>query len=186
MNKQQCEQYIEWMSMAQDGMLSRTQMHVLHTHIAVCPPCMTVWESMTAVSQMFRAAPMIAPLPGFVKRFEARLAYRREQRRRAMVWLLLGIGAIALGFLALPSLIGVLSLAGYLVLPYQVLTYIQGLLSWVYVLISAVADATQILVRYVCTGPAGPACLALVAVTGALVAIWTRFLVGRLASQRAR
>ena len=53
MNKQQCEQYTEWMSLAQDGILSRTQMHVLHTHIAMCPPCMTTWESMTMISQMF-------------------------------------------------------------------------------------------------------------------------------------
>ena len=46
------------------------------------------------------------------------------------------------------------------------------------------ADAAFLLARYACTGPAGTACLALVAVAGAFVAIWTRFLVGRLAAQR--
>lgn len=185
MNKQQCDQYTEWMSMAQDGLLNRTQTHLLHTHIAVCPPCMTTWKSMTLVSQMFRASPMIGPAPGFVKRFEARLAYRQEQRRRAMVWLLLGIGVIALSFLALPSLLGALSLTGRLILPYQVIVYLQGLLSWLYALISALFDSIGILIRYMCTGPAWPACLALVAVAGASVAIWTRFLIGRLAAQRA-
>jgi predicted anti-sigma-YlaC factor YlaD len=186
MNKQQCEEYTEWMSLAQDGMLDRTQTRLLHKHIATCPPCMTVWESMTIVSQMLRAAPMVEPIPGFTKRFEIRLAYREEQHRRAMVWLLLGIGAIALGFLALPSLLGALSITSRLVLPYEVVTYFYGLLNWLHVIISAVLDTIGILVRYVCTGPAGPACLALITVAGALIALWTRFLVGRLTAQRAR
>jgi hypothetical protein len=86
--------------------------------------------------------------------------------------------------LSMPSLLGLLSLTGRLVLPYQVVTYVQQLLSWLNVVVTALADAVFLLVRYVCTGPAGPACLALVAMAGALVAIWTRFLVGRLATQR--
>ena len=51
-------------------------------------------------------------------------------------------------------------------------------------LLHALADAVLLLARHVCTGPAGMAYLALVAIAGALVAIWTRFLVGRLAAQR--
>ena len=184
MNKLQCNDYTEWMSLAQDGVLNRTQTHLLHVHIAACPPCLVIWESMTEILRMFHAAAIVEPAPGFVARFEKRLAYRQEQRRRALVWLLLGIGTIALAFLAAPSLLGALSLTGRLVLPYQVVTYIQGLLGWISVVISAFADAAFLLVRYVCTGPAGPACLALVAVAGSLVAVWTRFLVGRLAAQR--
>jgi hypothetical protein len=172
------------MSLAQDGMLDRTQMRLLHAHMAVCPPCAEIWESMATISRVFHAAAMVKPAAGFLARFEARLAYRQEKRRRAMVWLLLGIGAIALTALAMPSLLRALSLTGRIVLPYQVVTYVQGLLGWVSLVVTALADAIFLLVRYVCTGPAGPACLALVAVAGSLVAIWTRFLVGRLATQR--
>jgi hypothetical protein len=133
---------------------------------------------------MFHATTMVEPAPGFVARVEARLAYRQEQRRRAMVWLLLGIGTIALAFLAMPSLLAALSLTGRLVLPYQVITNIQQLLNWVNVVVTVFADAVFLLARHICTSPAGTACLALVAMAGALVAIWTRFLVGRLATQR--
>jgi predicted anti-sigma-YlaC factor YlaD len=185
MNKQACEQYTEWMSLAQDGMLDRTQMHVLRTHIDTCPSCRNVWEAMTAVSRVFRAAPMVAPASGFVQRFEARLAYREELRRRAMIWLLLGIGVVALALLALPSILGALSLTGRLVLPYAVVTYLQGLFDWTYLVVSALLQAAWILIRYVCAGPAGPVCVALIAVAGAMIAMWTKFLMDRLARQRA-
>jgi hypothetical protein len=143
-----------------------------------------MWESMTEISRVFHAAEMVGPAPGFVARVEARLAYRQEQRRRAMVWLLLAIGTIALAFLAMPSLFTALSLTGRLVLPYQVIVYVQQLLTWANVVVTAFAEAVFLLVRHLCTGPAGTACLALVSMAGALVAIWTRFLVGRLAAQR--
>ena len=184
MNKQPCEQYIEWMSLAQDSMLNRTQVHLLHTHIAACPPCKTMWEAMTMVSQMFHQAPMAEPAQGFVERFEARLAYRAEQRRRVMIWMLLGIGVIALTLLALPSLIGALSFTGYLVLPYQIIVYIQRVLDWAYIVLTALMDAIWMLIRYTFTGPAGPVSLSLIVVAGALVATWTKFLIGRLVEQR--
>ena len=184
MNKLQCNEYTEWMSLAQDGMLNRAQMNLLQMHIAACPPCLGIWESMTEISRVFHAAEMVEPAPGFVARVQARLAYRRERRRRTMVWLLLGIGTIALAFLAMPSLLEALSLTGRLVLPYPVITYIEQLLNWVSVVVTASVDAILLLARHICTGPAGAACLALIAIAGALVAIWTKFLVGRLAAQR--
>jgi hypothetical protein len=155
-------------------------MHLLHTHIDGCASCKSLWEEMTAISRMFRAAPMVEPHTGFVQRFEIRLAYHEEQRRRAMIWLMLGIGAIALTLLALPSLWSVLSVTGQLVLPYQAITYIQGLLTWTAIVVSALVEAAGVLIRYLCTGPAAPFYLAMIAIAGALVATWTRFWVGRL------
>lgn len=186
MNTQPCEQYIEWMSLAQDGALDRTHMHLLHAHIDACASCRSLWEAMTATSRLFGAAPMVEPRPGFVQRFEARLAYREEQRRRAMIWLMLGIGAIALTLLALPSLWSVLSVTGQLVLPYQAIAYIQGLLTWTAIVVSALVEAAGVLIRYLCTGPASPLFLTVIAIAGALVATWTRFWVGRLARQQAQ
>jgi hypothetical protein len=82
MNQQNCEQYTEWMSLAQDGMLSSTQTRLLHGHMAVCPPCQTQWEAMTFVSQLLHAAPMLSPSPGFAERVQIKLEYRQERRRR--------------------------------------------------------------------------------------------------------
>lgn len=177
MNQEPCEQYSEWMSLAQDGMLSGTQTRLMLTHLDSCPPCQTEWEAMTFVSQVFRAAPMVAPAPGFVERFQARLAYREEQRRRGMVWLLLGMGAFALLALTLPSLIGVLCFTGRLILPYQILVYVQGVLDWLSMASIALADALWVLVRYAATRPAGLTCLASMAALGIAGAIWMRILV---------
>ena len=102
MSKQPCDQYIEWMSLAQDSMLSSMQTRLLHTHVAACPECRTIVEAMTSVSRLFHSASLVEPAPGFVDRFEARLVYHEEQRRRAMIWFLLGIGVVALTLLALP------------------------------------------------------------------------------------
>lgn len=179
MNQETCEQYGEWMSLAQDGMLNSTQTRLLHTHLAACPPCQTEWEAMTFVSRMFRATPMVAPAPGFVARFQTRLAYREEQRRRMMIWLLLGIGAFALLALTLPSLIGVLCFTGRLILPYQVVAYVQGLVNWVSIASAAFANALWVLIRYAVTSPAGLACLGSIAAIGILAIIWMRFLLGR-------
>jgi hypothetical protein len=184
MNQETCEQYGEWMSLAQDGMLSGTQTRLLHVHLGTCPPCQTEWEAMTLVSQMFRAAPMVAPSPGFVERFEAKLALHQEQRRRGMIWLLLGMGAFALLALMLPSLIGVLCFTGQLILPYQAIAYIQGVLNWISMASIALANALWVLVRYGATKPAGLACLGSLVAIGLLGVTWMRSLIGHRVLQR--
>lgn len=186
MNKQPCESYTEWMSLALDGMLSPTETRLLHSHIASCPSCASTWQAMQQVSSMLRAAPIAEPQPDFVKRFEARLAYQAEQRRRTMVWMLLGIGAIVLALLALPSLLGVLRLTGHLVLPYQVVAYARGVANWLYLVANAFLEASWTLVRFACTGPTAGTCLLLVAAAAGMIALWTRLVVGRLAGQRVR
>ena len=185
MHKQPCEHYTEWMSLAQDGILNSTQSHLLHTHLATCAPCRTQWEAMATVSRMLHAAPIVSPEPGFVARFEARLAYRKEQRRQGMVWLLLGIGVIALTILALPSLIRVLSLTSRMVLPYDVIVYLQRLFDWAYIVFSALMDAAGVLMRHFVTTPAGLACIGSVVAAGLLMAAWTRMLVHRMSAESA-
>ena len=65
----------------------------------------------------------------------------------AMIWFLLGIGVVALTLLALPSLISVLRLTGYLVLPYQTVAYIQHLLNWIYIVLDAFFGSAWVLCR---------------------------------------
>ena len=186
MNKQRCEAYIEWMSLALDGMLGPTETRLLHSHIASCPSCASTWQAVQRASSMLRAAPMAEPQPGFVKRFETRLAYQAEQRRRTMVWMLLGIGAIVLALLALPSLLSVLRLTGLLVLPYQVIAYARGVANWLYLVANAFLEASWTLIRFACTGPTAGTCLLLVVAAAGMVVLWTRLVVGRLAGQRVR
>jgi anti-sigma factor RsiW len=186
MNKQPCDSFIEWMSLALDGMLGPTETRLLHGHIASCPSCADTWEAMHHVSSLLRAAPIAEPQSDFVKRFEARLAYRAEQRRRTLVWMLLGIGAIVLALLALPSLVGVLRLTGQLVLPYQVIAYARDTMNWLYLVTNAFLEAAWTLIRFACTGPNAGACLLLAALAASMVVLWTRLVVSRLAGQRVR
>ena len=183
MNQETCEQYTEWMSLAQDGALNSTQTRLLHAHLAACSLCQTQWEAMTLVSQMFRAAPMIAPAVGFVDRFQVKMAYHRERRRRTMIWLLLGLGAFALLVLTLPSIIGLLTFTGRLILPYQIIAYLQGLWNWIGTVLSALSHAAWVLIRYGLTKPAGLACLGSGAAMGVLAILATRHLLGRRVTQ---
>lgn len=160
MNKRQCDTFTEWMSLAQDGLLNGTQMHLLHAHISVCPECSKRWTAMTNLSHLFHAAPMVAPSPGFTARLAARLAYRAERRRLGVIGILLGIGVIALIVLAMPSVLGALYFTGETVLPYGVLLRLAGLVAWAYVLLTTLADAAWLLLQHfssllVCAGGGG-------------------------------
>jgi hypothetical protein len=141
---------------------------------------------MRQVSSMLRAAPMAEPQPGFVARFETRLAYQAEQRRRTLVWMLLGIGAVVLVLLALPSLLGFARLTGQLVLPYQVLVYARDTVNWLRLVMNAFLEAAWTLVRFFCTGPSAAVCLLLAVTAAGMIVVWTRLVVNRLARQRTR
>ena len=179
MNQQPCDQYSEWMSLALDGLLDSTQMRQLHQHLEECPTCQLQWEAMNELSRLFYAAPMLAPAPGFAARFQARLAYREERRHQAIIWALLTVGVITLTLLALPSLIGVLCFTGRLILPYEVVAYVQGLLNWLVIAARTLADAAWVLVRNMATRPASLACLGSSAAAGILALVWMRILMGR-------
>jgi hypothetical protein len=130
---------------------------------------------------------MAMPLPGFSARFESRLARRDEKRRQVMIWLLLGMGVVALAILALPSLAGLLRLTGYLVLPYRFVAYVRGLLNWVTIVLNSFADAVGVLLRHFVAQPVGTASvIGSAAVAAALCVLWTRLLIGRLSAQRAK
>lgn len=184
MNQQNCDQYTEWMSLAQDGMLSSTQNRLLHGHIAVCPPCQTTWEAMTFVSQVLHASPMVAPAVGFAERVQKRLEYRQERRRRIVIGLFLGLGALGLLILALPTLVNTLWLAGELFLPPQIVAYGEGILNWIDVALRTLSDAAWVLVRFAATHPTVQASLGAGAVAGAGSVLWMRYTFRKRAPQR--
>jgi hypothetical protein len=175
MNEQNCEQYTEWMSLAQDGMLNSTQTRLLHGHMSVCPPCQTTWEAMTFVSQMLHAAPMVAPTVGFAERVQRNLAYRQERRRRTVIGLLLSLGTLSLLIVTLPTVVNAVWLAGQMFLPYQIVAYGQGLVNLISVALSALGDAAWVILRFAATNATVQASLSLGAIAGAASVLWMRF-----------
>lgn len=135
------------------------------------------------VSQMFHAAPMIGPAPGFMLRLQARIAYREEQRRRAMVGVLLGVGVVALLILALPSILGLLGVTGRLLLPYWIVVYAQEAFGWAYMVLRSLSDAAWLLIRNFASTSGGVACISSVAVAVALFVLWVPLMMGRMATR---
>jgi hypothetical protein len=183
MNVQQCETVQEWMSLAQDGLLNGIESRRLHEHLATCAECKAQWDAMMIVSQMFHAAPMVGPSPGFMFRLEAKMAYRQEQRRRAMIILLLAVGAIALLLLALPSIIGLVGATGRLLLPYWLVAYVQGALNWGYMVLRSLSDAAWLLIRNFATTSGGLACISSAVIAAVLFVLWVPLMMGRMATR---
>lgn len=75
----------------------------LQEHLRQCPSCWAMWQ----VDQLLRSAPPVSPPPGFVERFQMRLAGKRRAPQAPRPWLI-----------ALPVLVLLLSLgASGLILP---------------------------------------------------------------------
>lgn len=183
MNTHNCETAQEWMSLAQDGLLNGIESRWLHEHLDACPDCKAQWDAMMVVSHMFHAAPMIGPAPGFVLRLQAKIAYRQEQRRRAMIGVLLGAGVIALLLLALPSILGLLGATGRLLLPYWVVVYVQGAMNWAYMVLRSLSDAAWLLIRNFAATSGGMACITSAVAAAALFVLWVPFMMGRMATR---
>jgi anti-sigma factor RsiW len=87
---------------ALDGELAEAQYTQLQSHLRGCPSCQREWQALTAIDQLLREAPMLAPAVGFTQRTLARLPSRRYR-----AWLLGAIYAVLLCSGALPLLVGV-------------------------------------------------------------------------------
>ena len=183
MNVQQCETVQEWMSLAQDGLLNGIESRRLHEHLATCAECKAQWQAMMVVSHIFHAAPVVGPSPGFMLRLQAKMAYRQEQRRRAMVVLLLAVGAVALLILALPSIIGLAGATGRLLLPYWVVAWAQNALSWGYMVLRSLSDAAWLLIRNLSTTSGGLACISSAIIATVLFVLWVPLMMGRMATR---
>ena len=71
------------MSLWFDGRLDPTQIEQMEAHIAVCPICRATFVAWRRADRMLASTPTVLPSPGFVARFQTRLAARR---RRRYVW----------------------------------------------------------------------------------------------------
>ncbi len=100
-------EYTLWMSLALDNMLAPEQERALQAHLATCPACQAMWQQFTRLDRQLRAAPSMAPAPGFSARVDARLRARRARRYGALGGLLLLAGTTTLWLaLVLTAILG--------------------------------------------------------------------------------
>ena len=79
-----------------DQTLNPAQKRELDTHLQSCAYCAALAET----GMELRSAHMVSPAPGFVSRFEKRLAARRIAERRRKLWGAIVLILSGLGFLA--------------------------------------------------------------------------------------
>jgi len=84
-----------------DKKLTNAEKRELDSHLRICRPCSAIAETGFAL----RCARVISPAPGFVARFEQRLAAQKIAERRRRLWgliLLILTGVGLFGWLAAP------------------------------------------------------------------------------------
>ena len=86
-----------------DEPLDQEQETSLRQHLTDCLKCTTLSQVWQSVEQELARTPQISPAPGFTERWQARLAEKRAQMQRRLVWWAIGFSSsAALGiFLAL-------------------------------------------------------------------------------------
>ncbi|MEW5957388.1 MAG: zf-HC2 domain-containing protein [Chloroflexota bacterium] len=124
-----------------DDELNPAEITELQHHLAECPACLHTYQAMQRVHHLFQTASrlLVEPAPGFVARFETRLAYHRPHGRGHM-WL--GLGVLLLGtlvFFCIGMAMGGAALVGAGSNLLQVSTLFYGL-----GLVSEVVDQTQL------------------------------------------
>jgi anti-sigma factor RsiW len=92
----------------------------LQAHLAECPQCQRLEQDWKAVHQQLRARTMVAPAPGFTRRWQAGLAERRARAQRRQAWKIFG-------FLSGGALFILLLLAGYMIATTSPTDWLMGL-----------------------------------------------------------
>ncbi len=81
--------------------LSPEQNAILQEHLRYCPECSQLQAAWGEVQFRLHSAGEVSPVPGFVSRFQQRLALQRVKRQRRNVWVLfLGAAGMALVILS--------------------------------------------------------------------------------------
>ena len=92
----ECDQVREKMSLWFDSRLATDETRNLQAHVYGCPSCRADLDTMCCVDRTLSAVPMVAPAPGFVARFQTRLAARRNRRRTLTGLILLALATTSL------------------------------------------------------------------------------------------
>jgi anti-sigma factor RsiW len=97
---QEHEEYGMLMSLSLDGLLHAGEEARLQDHLRQCTRCARQWQIWHDLDSLMAAIPQVAPRPGFVERFEARVE-QHEQRHHRWLGVVLGVLAIVMWGIAL-------------------------------------------------------------------------------------
>ena len=123
-----------------DEFLTPEQQRELQAHMRVCDACATLAE----VNLALRSARIASPAPGFVTRFETRLAAQRALQQRRMV---LGMTILAVGGLGLLTLFAWPLLTQLIESPASILVTLVGYFSAIWVWAQALAGIGSVFGR---------------------------------------
>ncbi len=166
--------HAEQISLWLDNELSPSEIKGLQHHLAQCDACTQFYEAMKQVDHVLSNAPMAAPAPGFIQRFEARLTHHQVKQGR--MWL--GMTILALStfvMLIAGGIFGWLVLSGWgtdWILP-TFYTYL-GRLGALVNETRAVVNLSALFFKVSLMMMQEPVFWGFVAVTLALVALWIR------------
>jgi len=170
----ECNAYQEQMSLWIDDQLTEDELRQIEVHAASCANCRNMFDALRRLDRLLEATPMIAPVPGFTERFQARLVTRRRRTRTwaGLLTLTLATLVLVLGATALLAASG-LTLWGNLA--------ITGLLPQATSLLLDVGKATLaflnlmwLIASALARGIRHPVFITYVAATTILIAAWTQ------------
>jgi anti-sigma factor RsiW len=99
------EQFYWLMSLALDGMLDDEDRVTFDAYQAQYPALADMWQEWQVLDRQLDVLPHVEPAPGFVQRFEVRLAgYEAQQQQRVLA--LSFVSAVVAGVFALSAVIG--------------------------------------------------------------------------------
>lgn len=165
MNHQPYEQWI-----FEPDSLTQTEQEALAAHLATCKECARLRQKWSQLGEEALFSPtMVAPQPGFTRRWRSRLAERRqrEQRQRAWQFFLFLVAATTLIFL---------SLVAILLLTTSPAEWIQAAVRTLATTASTFAAARSLVFTWINLAPASLSIIVGMALGlsfGILVLIWT-------------
>jgi predicted anti-sigma-YlaC factor YlaD len=176
----ECDTYQEQMSLWIDGQLPEDEIRHIESHAAVCASCRTSLDALRRLDRLLSAAPMIAPVPGFTERFQARLVTRR---RRSRTW----AGLLTLTLATLVLVLGataVLAASGLTLWDNFPITGLTGLLLDLGKAMAVSLNLTWLILSALARVLRHPGFIAYFASTAILIAAWTQIITRHVRAHR--
>jgi len=167
------------MSLALDQRLTQVEIRGLENHLERCPTCHEEWEAMQRISRLFTDAPLMEPPAGFADRVMQRLAQRQAHRRRLLTGAALLVVSLSLGALALPWIVGWLTMLWQVITEPSLLSDGAKLAAQLLDLAESVGGACWLIITAVSSHLSQPALLGYSFLVLALITLWVRLVAGR-------
>lgn len=165
-------------SLALDQNLTQSEARGLEEHLRRCPTCQKEWEAMQRVSRLFTDAPLMGPPAGFANRVMQRLAQRQARRRRLLAGAALLVVSLSLGALALPWIVGWLTMLWQVITEPSLLSHGAKLAAQLLNLAESVGGACWLIITAVSSYLSQPVLLGYSFLVLALITLWIRLVAG--------